>query len=186
MTFPLLQKKERNFSVGNDILPKRDLTRFVRWPKRVRIARQKKILQERLKVPPAIAQFKRVLPKNNGIILLPCVFIFSSFHNMPFTHAPHYSPSPNISSQPSNCSLCSTSTALRLLCKRSSVSPSWPKPRPRVSPWTPSSAPSPSSLESTTSPPSSSLTVPSWSLSPTMLIPLRFVPYPFPFSTPTN
>ena len=68
LTFPLYQKKDRNFSIGNDILPKnRDLTRFVKWPKRVRIQRQKKILQERLKVPPAIAQFKRVLPKNNGM-----------------------------------------------------------------------------------------------------------------------
>jgi large subunit ribosomal protein L7Ae len=69
LTFPLYQKKERNFSIGNDILPKRDLTRFVKWPKQIRVARQKKILQERLKVPPAIAQFKRVLPKNHAVQL---------------------------------------------------------------------------------------------------------------------
>jgi len=70
LTFPLYGKKERNFSIGNDILPrKRDLTRFVRWPKRIRIQRQKRILQERLKVPPAIAQFRRVLPKNNALQL---------------------------------------------------------------------------------------------------------------------
>jgi large subunit ribosomal protein L7Ae len=69
LTFPLYSRKERNFSIGNDILPKRDLTRFVKWPKRVRIQRQKKILQERLKVPPAIAQFKRVLPKNHALQL---------------------------------------------------------------------------------------------------------------------
>jgi len=70
LTFPLYGKKERNYSIGQDILPRgRDLTRFVRWPKRVRIQRQKKILQERLKVPPAIAQFKRVLPKNHALQL---------------------------------------------------------------------------------------------------------------------
>lgn len=68
LSFPLYGKKERNFSIGNDILPKRDLTRFVKWPKRIRIQRQKRVLQERLKVPPAIAQFRRVLPKNHGII----------------------------------------------------------------------------------------------------------------------
>jgi len=70
LTFPLYGKKERNFSIGNDILPRnRDLTRFVKWPKRVRIQRQKRILQERLKVPPAIAQFRRVFPKNNALQL---------------------------------------------------------------------------------------------------------------------
>jgi len=69
LSFPLYQKKERNFSIGNDILPKRDLTRFVKWPKRIRIQRQKRILQERLKVPPAVAQFRRVLPKNHALQL---------------------------------------------------------------------------------------------------------------------
>jgi len=69
LSFPLYTKKERNFSIGNDILPKRDLTRFVKWPKRIRIQRQKRVLQERLKVPPAIAQFRRVLPKNHALQL---------------------------------------------------------------------------------------------------------------------
>jgi large subunit ribosomal protein L7Ae len=68
-SFPLYGKKERNFSIGNDILPKRDVTRFVKWPKRIRIQRQKRVLQERLKVPPAIAQFRRVLPKNHALQL---------------------------------------------------------------------------------------------------------------------
>lgn len=67
MTFPLYEKRVRNFSVGNDILPTdRDLTRFVKWPKRIRIQRQKRILQQRLKVPPAIHQFSRVLTKNHA------------------------------------------------------------------------------------------------------------------------
>jgi large subunit ribosomal protein L7Ae len=70
ITLPLYEKHPKNFSIGNDILPKgRDLTRFVKWPKRIRIQRQKRILQERLKVPPAIAQFRRVLGKNNALAL---------------------------------------------------------------------------------------------------------------------
>ena len=30
---PLFTKRPRNFRVGGDIQPTRDLTRFVRWPK---------------------------------------------------------------------------------------------------------------------------------------------------------
>ena len=48
--------------------PKRDLTRFVRWPKYIRLQRQRKILYQRLKVPPAINQFTQTLDKHNGII----------------------------------------------------------------------------------------------------------------------
>jgi hypothetical protein len=36
--------------VGGDIPPKRDLTRFVKWPEYVRLQRQKVILNQRLKV----------------------------------------------------------------------------------------------------------------------------------------
>merc|ERR1712007_131575 len=50
--------KKRTFSIGGDILPKkRDLTRFVRWPKYVRLQRSKMTLLKRIKVPPAINQF---------------------------------------------------------------------------------------------------------------------------------
>jgi len=70
LSFPLYEKKQRNYSIGNDILPKgRDLTRFVKWPKYIRVQRQKRILQERLKVPPAIAQFRRTLGKNGALNL---------------------------------------------------------------------------------------------------------------------
>jgi large subunit ribosomal protein L7Ae len=49
------------------IQPKgRDLSRFVRWPKYVRVQRQKKILLQRLKVPPAIHQFSKTLDKNQA------------------------------------------------------------------------------------------------------------------------
>jgi len=46
--------------------PKRDLTRFVRWPRYVRLQRQRAILKKRLKVPPAINQFSRALDKNQA------------------------------------------------------------------------------------------------------------------------
>jgi large subunit ribosomal protein L7Ae len=67
---PLFQKNARSFRIGGDIRPKTDLGRFVRWPKYVRIQRQRKILHERLKVPPAINQFREgALDKNQAIEL---------------------------------------------------------------------------------------------------------------------
>jgi large subunit ribosomal protein L7Ae len=50
--------------VGGHVQPKKDLTRYVKWPEYIRLQRQKKILKERLKVPPALAQFSNVLDKN--------------------------------------------------------------------------------------------------------------------------
>lgn len=44
----------------------RDLSRFVKWPRYVRIQRQRKILYQRLKVPPAINQFSKALDKNQA------------------------------------------------------------------------------------------------------------------------
>ena len=46
----LIEKKPRNFSIGNDIQPARDLTRYVRWPKYVTLQRKKRVLVQRLKV----------------------------------------------------------------------------------------------------------------------------------------
>jgi len=60
----LFHKKPKNFSIGNDIQHRTDLTRYVRWPRYIRIARQKKILQERLKIPPVVNQFHKVLDKS--------------------------------------------------------------------------------------------------------------------------
>jgi large subunit ribosomal protein L7Ae len=60
---PLFEKRPRNFGIGQSIQPKRDLTRFVRWPKLVRLQRKKRILMKRLKVPPAINQFSKTLDK---------------------------------------------------------------------------------------------------------------------------
>ncbi|KAI6129526.1 L30e-like protein [Pisolithus croceorrhizus] len=61
---PLFEARSRNFGIGQDIRPQTDLTRFVKWPEYVRLQRQKVILRQRLKVPPAIAQFSHTLDKN--------------------------------------------------------------------------------------------------------------------------
>merc|ERR1719393_1039898 len=62
----LFQKNPRNFRIGGDIQPKTDLTRFVKWPKHIRIQRQKRILMQRLKVPPTIAQFQSTVERNEA------------------------------------------------------------------------------------------------------------------------
>merc|ERR1711976_119594 len=62
----LIVKSHKNFGIGNDIQPRRDLTRFVRWPRYVKIQRQKRVLWSRLKVPPALNQFNNALDKNNA------------------------------------------------------------------------------------------------------------------------
>ncbi|KAL5533140.1 RPL8 [Sanghuangporus sanghuang] len=63
---PLFEAHAKNFGIGQDIQPKRDLTRFVKWPEYIRLQRQKVILNQRLKVPPAIAQFSHTLDKNTA------------------------------------------------------------------------------------------------------------------------
>ena len=65
-TDPLFQATPRNFRVGGDVRPTRDLSRFVKWPRYVRLQRQKKILKERLKIPPALFQFQTTLDKNQA------------------------------------------------------------------------------------------------------------------------
>ena len=53
-------------NAGQDIRPKTNLARFVKWPEYIRLQRQKVILSQRLKVPPAIAQFSHTLDKNTA------------------------------------------------------------------------------------------------------------------------
>jgi len=68
---PLFEKTPRNFRIGGDILPKkRDLTRFVKWPRYIRLQRMKKILLMRLKMPPALNQFNYTIDKNQASTLL--------------------------------------------------------------------------------------------------------------------
>lgn len=64
---PLFPSKPRSFNVGGAIRPAgRDLSRFVRWPKYVRIQRQRAVLYQRLKVPPSINQFTKSIGKNEA------------------------------------------------------------------------------------------------------------------------
>jgi len=63
---PLFEKRPKNFSIGQDIQPRRDLSRFVRWPKYIRIQRQRTILYTRIKVPPPINQFSQTLDKQTA------------------------------------------------------------------------------------------------------------------------
>jgi large subunit ribosomal protein L7Ae len=63
---PLFPSRPRSQRIGGDIRPTKDLSRYVRWPKYVRLQRQKKILVQRLKVPPTINQFKKTLDKNQA------------------------------------------------------------------------------------------------------------------------
>merc|ERR1719384_2679565 len=70
---PLFEKTPRNFRLGGDIQPKRNLHRFVRWPKFVRLQRMKRIMLMRLKVPPALNQFSMTIDKNQaGQVLKLC------------------------------------------------------------------------------------------------------------------
>jgi large subunit ribosomal protein L7Ae len=64
---PLFPTRPRNFQIGGDIRPVgRDLSRFVKWPKYVRLQRQRAVLYQRLKVPPSIHQFTKTLSKNEA------------------------------------------------------------------------------------------------------------------------
>merc|ERR1712223_2027502 len=63
---PLFEKRPKNFGIGQDIQPKRDLSRFVAWPKYIRLQRQKAILFQRLKVPPPINQFTQALDRQTA------------------------------------------------------------------------------------------------------------------------
>lgn len=63
---PIWEKKPKNFGIGGDVRVKTDVSRFVAWPKYVRLQRQRKILYQRLKVPPAINQFTCTLEKQPG------------------------------------------------------------------------------------------------------------------------
>ena len=49
-----------------DIQPKRDLTRFVKWPQYIRVQRQRSILLKRLKIPPPIHQFSQTFDRQTS------------------------------------------------------------------------------------------------------------------------
>eukprot|EP00897_Mesotaenium_endlicherianum_P008469 jgi/Mesen1/7650/ME000040S07215 len=61
---PLFEKKPKQFGIGGSLPFKKNLHRFVKWPKYVRIQRQRRVLNQRLKVPPALNQFTKTMDKN--------------------------------------------------------------------------------------------------------------------------
>ena len=63
----LFQRTPKNFGIGNNVQPRKDLSRMVKMPKNVRLQRQRRILYQRLKVPPAITQFTKTVDKNTGM-----------------------------------------------------------------------------------------------------------------------
>lgn len=64
----MFPSRPRTFQIGGDIRPQgRDLSRFVRWPQYVRLQRQRSVLYQRLKVPPAVNQFTKALSKNEAM-----------------------------------------------------------------------------------------------------------------------
>jgi len=69
VTNPLFEKRPKNYGIGQNVQPKRDLSRFVKWPKYIRIQRHKAILQKRLKIPPPINQFSQALDKQTCVQL---------------------------------------------------------------------------------------------------------------------
>ncbi len=65
---PLFPSRPRPSRIGGAIRPRgRDLSRFVKWPLYIRIQRQRSILYQRLKVPPAINQFTKTIGKNEAM-----------------------------------------------------------------------------------------------------------------------
>jgi len=63
----LIEKRPKNFGIGGHIQPKVNLSRYVKWPKYVRVQRQRTILKERLKVPPSLHQFSKTLDKPTAV-----------------------------------------------------------------------------------------------------------------------
>ncbi|CAA9990371.1 ribosomal protein L7A, putative [Plasmodium knowlesi strain H] len=60
----IFEKKKKSNIIGVGVRAKRDLSKYVKWPRYIRIQRKKKILLERLKVPPSINQFNHTLSKS--------------------------------------------------------------------------------------------------------------------------
>jgi large subunit ribosomal protein L7Ae len=56
--------RPRNFGIGQDVPYKRDISRFMRWPQFVTMQRKKRVLERRMKVPPALNQFRQTLDRS--------------------------------------------------------------------------------------------------------------------------
>eukprot|EP00972_Heterocapsa_arctica_P111717 16427703-Heterocapsa_arctica.AAC.1 len=60
----------RNYYVGGNIQPKRDLMRLIKWPKYVSLQRKKNITLMRIKMLLALIQFNMSFDKNQASLLL--------------------------------------------------------------------------------------------------------------------
>jgi len=66
----LFEKTPKNWRIGGDVQPRKNLTRYVKWPKYVRLQRMKRIMLMRIKVPPAVNQFNSCIDKSQASTLL--------------------------------------------------------------------------------------------------------------------
>lgn len=55
---PLIEETKKHYVIGQGIRPKADLTKYVKWPSYIQLQRKRAILLKRLKVPPALNQFR--------------------------------------------------------------------------------------------------------------------------------
>merc|ERR1712080_794921 len=62
----LFENRPKNLRIGGTVQPARDLTRFVRWPRYILLQRQKRVLYQSLRVPPAVNQFTKTLTANQS------------------------------------------------------------------------------------------------------------------------
>uniref|UniRef100_A0A3B0N7K2 60S ribosomal protein L7a n=1 Tax=Theileria annulata TaxID=5874 RepID=A0A3B0N7K2_THEAN len=67
---PFFERTPRDFGIGRSIRPKVNLSRYVRWPKYIKIQRQRRVLLQRLKIPPALNQFNYTIDKSQALQLL--------------------------------------------------------------------------------------------------------------------
>lgn len=79
---PLFEKKSKNLGIGGTVRPKADLGRYVKWPKYVRVQRQRKILSERLKIPPAVNVFSKAADKNLSSSIFKLLLKYKSVGNV--------------------------------------------------------------------------------------------------------
>jgi len=61
---PSLAFRVKRRHIGGDLPKNRDLARFIRYPRYIQVQRKKRILYDRLKVPPVINQFSFTLEKS--------------------------------------------------------------------------------------------------------------------------
>lgn len=66
---PLFEKRPKNFGIRQDMQPKRQLTRFIKWSCYICLW-QHAILYKQLKVPPAISKFTQALDQQRDTQLL--------------------------------------------------------------------------------------------------------------------